>query len=509
MWTRRDMLKALAGGGAAALPFASARTGAAMAPDLEVRLTAEPARARIWQGAATDVLHFTGEVLRGRGEALQPSGSYLGPTLELVRGERVRIRFRNRTGEPSIVHWHGMLVPDEADGHPRHAVPSGGEYIYEFTVRNPAGTYLYHPHPHGRTGSQVYRGLAGLIIVREADERKRGLPQRNQELTLVIQDRRAGSDNQLAFPRHMMARMSGVLGDRMLANGRADAAFDVTRGAWRLRIANVSNARIYKLAWSDGRPMRVIATDNGLVSSSAAQVERPYVVLAPFERVEILEDFGARAPGAEIALETHDFSSLSMMGGMMGGERGGMMGRMMDGDMMGGGMMGPAQGEKMHVATFRVARGPRERAAELALPHATMPADKPATELHTQLAFRQMRGFMNGREFEMAAVAEDEHLPVGRPTVWTFANDGMGMPMPHPMHIHGVRFRILERSGRTAPADLREGLVDAGFKDTFLVFPGERVRVHVVPTGPGLFMYHCHNLEHEDGGMMRNCLFDA
>jgi bilirubin oxidase len=118
-----------------------------------------------------------------------------------------------------------------------------------------------------------------------------------------------------------------------------------------------------------------------------------------------------------------------------------------------------------------------------------------------------MRGFLDGRRFDMETVADDEHLPVGEASVWTFANDGGGMAMPHPMHIHGVRFRILERSGGEVPEDLREGLVDAGFKDTFLIFPGQRIRLLVAPTQPGLFLYHCHNLEHEDGGMMRNCLF--
>jgi len=503
MWTRRETLKALSAcAGAYALPLSVRRAISAPAPDVEILLTAAPGKAQIWKGTPTDVLRFTGEVLRGRADALQPSASYLGPTLNLYRRERVRIRFRNRTRRPSIVHWHGMLVPDEADGHPRHAVTSGGEYEYEFTVRNPAGTYLYHPHPHGETGPQVYYGLSGLVLVRERSEEKRGLPDIEHELSLVIQDRRVGSDNQLAFSRGMMARMSGVLGDTALVNGLADAEFAVTRRPWRLRIANVSNARIYKLAWSDGRPMHVIATDNGLVSSAHGPVERPYVVLAPFERVEILEDFGSRRPGAQIALESLEFSSLSM-GGMMGRDRDGTMDRGM------GGMMGAEQGEQMHLARFRIARGPRHAAPELVLPQAMPPPVKPAAELHTQLAFRHMRGFLNGRDFDMSAVAEDERLPVGRPSVWTFSNDGRGMPMPHPIHIHGVRFRILERSGKTAPSDLREGLVDDGFKDTFLIFPGEHVRVHVVPTEPGLFMYHCHNLEHEDAGMMRNCSFET
>jgi FtsP/CotA-like multicopper oxidase with cupredoxin domain len=91
-----------------------------------------PNPAQIWKNAPTDILRFTGEVLRGRRDALQASSGQLGPTVELLRGERVRIHFRNRIGEPSIVHWHGLLVPDEADGHPRHAVKSGSEYVYDF-----------------------------------------------------------------------------------------------------------------------------------------------------------------------------------------------------------------------------------------------------------------------------------------------------------------------------------------------------------------------------------------
>src|SRR6266511_2064404 len=170
LWTRRRVLKAIAAAaGSAAVP--TTLRAAAAEPDLLLRLTAAPGEARIRDGALTRVLRYTAEVLRGRTDALRISGSYLGPTLDLRRGERVRIVFRNRTGEPSIVHWHGMLVPEEADGHPRFAVDSGGEYLYEFTVRNPAGTYLYHPHPHGRTAPQVYSGLAGLLIVRERTKR--------------------------------------------------------------------------------------------------------------------------------------------------------------------------------------------------------------------------------------------------------------------------------------------------------------------------------------------------
>ncbi|MEO5765794.1 MAG: multicopper oxidase domain-containing protein, partial [Casimicrobiaceae bacterium] len=507
---RRLTLKGLATGGCAlALPAGSRTAFGAESADVVIRLVAAPDRASIRPGAGTQVLRFRAEVLRGRRDAVHPSTSYLGPTLELRRGERVRIEFVNRTSEPSIVHWHGMIVPDRADGHPRFAVAPGRRYVYEFTVRNPAGTYLYHPHPHGSTGRQVYFGLAGMLIVRDDDERFVGLPSGEHELALVIQDRRIGDDNALVFKRMMMDTMTGVLGDTVLVNGVADARFAVAPRSYRLRVANASNARIYKLAWSDGRPMHAVAADNGLFDRREGVQTRPYVVLAPFQRVELLEDFGARQGNAEVALVSRPFEASGMMEGMMGGGMmgGGMMGGgMKGGGMMGGGMMGSTQGSELSVARFAVASGTRAISDPPRLPDPPAPLRVGNVELHTRIAFNMMQGSLNGRAFQMSAVASDERLPLGVETVWTFANDSGPMAMPHPMHIHGVRFRIIER-GAGAPPDLRDGLIDSGYHDTVLVFPGERVRLAVAPTQPGMFMYHCHNLEHEDGGMMRNCWF--
>ncbi len=525
MTSRRQVLKSFAAAGAwAAMPGAVRTAFSAAEPDIVLRLVATPATVSLQRETKTRVLRYSGEVLRGRHDALRPSPGNLGPTLELRRGERVRIEVLNRVGAPTVVHWHGMIVPSSADGHPHQAVASGAGYTVEFTVRNPAGTYLYHPHPHRITGRQTYHGLAGLLIVREPREEAIGLPA--QELTLVLQDRRFGDDGRLVFKRSMMDDMNGVLGDRVLVNGIDDAAFKVPPRPHRLRLANVSNARIYKLAWSDDRPMRVVGTDGGLLSRAEGVQERPYITIFPFQRIELVEDFGARADGAEIALVSREFSGLDMMDSMMGGS--GMMGGVMGGGMMGrgggmggmmgggggmmGGMMGSSQGEELHIARFTVSAGARSRVTPLELPPLEPLSLEGTHELHTQLAFRHMRGFLNGRRFDTEdpmAVADDERLPAGRTSVWTFANDGGGMPMPHPIHVHGVQFRIHERSGGDVPDDLREGLIDAGWHDTFGIFPGERVRIALAPQASGLFMYHCHNLEHEDGGMMRNCLFES
>lgn len=521
---RRSFLKRAAAGGAVLGGIAPAAL-AANDPDIVLRLRAAPGDDRIFPRAATRVLRFSGEVLQGRPDALRPSGSYIGPTLDLRRGESVRIHFENRLDEASIVHWHGLIVPQEADGHPRFAVASGRDYTYEFTVRNPAGTYLYHPHPHGRTGWQVYGGLVGVLIVRDAADEASGLPRGPYELPLVIQDRRFDTDQQLIYGNGMMDRMNGVLGDTVLVNGRPDRRFDVERRPYRLRVVNASNARIFKLAWSDGRPLTVVASDNGLLDRTLGPQTRPYLMLGPTERVEILEDFGRRPPRSEVALlsEAFDSGSRMMMGsamgdggmGMMGGSMRSMMDRMMGGAAGRGGGMGGmmsargiAQGREMHVARFSIGGEREERPSPFELPDARNPITEPFRELTTRLAFRHMQGFLDGRTFEMTGVAPDERVPRNAPLAWTFEHDpGMGMAMPHPMHVHGVRFRVVERHrGPDAPADVADGFVDEGDKDTVSVFPGERVQVAFTATEPGLFMYHCHNLEHEDGGMMRNFL---
>jgi blue copper oxidase len=494
MISRRQFIGATAAALTVPLPI---RHAFADQPDLVLRLTAEPASVPLWKGRQTRVLRYSAAVLRGRTSAVKPSNGAFGPTLELNHGERVRVYFRNQMKDPSIIHWHGLLVPDEADGHPRFAIGADDEYVYEFVVRNPAGTYLYHPHPHGMTGAQVYHGLAGLLIVREPDEQELGLPAIDHELALAIQDRRVDSGNQFVFQRTMMDRMNGVFGNSVLVNGMPDAVFKVVPRPYRLRLANVSNARIYKLAWSDGRPMHVIATDSGLLASDEGPQVVPYVTLAPFERIELLEDFGERRNLEEVSLVSQAFSLTSGMSGgrMGGGMMGGMMGEMMEGD----------QGRKLSVARFTIGSGTRVRGGTLTLPASIAPpATRPDRALQTQLSFRHMRGFLNGRSFDMTGVADDERMQINKPVTWTFSNDGPGMAMPHPMHVHGVRFRILERSGGEAADDLREGIVSAGYKDTFLIMPGEHIRLAFTPTEPGLFMYHCHNLEHEDSGMMRN-----
>jgi blue copper oxidase len=135
-------------------------------PDLDISLRATTSKVRIFPGNSTWVWCFQGETLKGDPSRLvNLESSYLGPIIRVNKGEKIRIRFINDIPDVSIVHWHGLHVPAVMDGHPRYVIPQGKTYIYEFEVSNRAGTYWYHPHPHGRTGPQVYGGLAGLFLV--------------------------------------------------------------------------------------------------------------------------------------------------------------------------------------------------------------------------------------------------------------------------------------------------------------------------------------------------------
>ena len=482
--------------------------------DVEIALRAVESEVSIFPDMATRVWQFQAEVLSGPTDAVQTlPDTYLGPILRLRKGQRVRIRFRNEIPDASIVHWHGLHVPAEMDGHPRYVVGQGGEYVYEFEVLNRAGTYWYHPHPHGRTGPQVYRGLAGLLFVTDEEEEALNLPSGEFEIPLVLQDRTFDENGQLVYlPNGQMDRMMGFLGDTIMVNGKPDYRLEVAARPYRLRVLNGSNSRIYKLAWDDGTPITVIGNDGGLLEKP---VQKPYVVLGPGERVDVWADFSRYTVGTRLQLVSLPFNApQGVMGGMRGG---GMMG--------GGAAVQPALplGSKFTVLTVDVVRESKDT---VALPERLSTVEPlslaEAVNAHQPrrvvLAMTPMVGWtLNGRTFEMTAVAPDEVVRLNTVEVWEFVNAGGGMGgmgggmgmLPHPMHMHGEQFQVISREvdagGRSAWETVKDGYINEGWKDTVLVMPGERVKViRRFADFTGLFLYHCHNLEHEDMGMMRN-----
>ena len=433
-----------------------------------------------------------------RGEAWTLNGGLPAPTLRMRRGERVELTLQNALPEQTILHWHGLDVPESADGHPRLAIAPGARYDYAFQVRDRAGLYWYHPHTHGRTAPQTYQGMAGLLIVEDEEEASLGLPSGDREIPLVLQDRRAASGAPLEYRAAGMGpdRMIGYLGDTPFANGVGHATTPVARGSYRLRILNSSNARIFELGMSDGRPMTLIGTDGGLLGRPA-EVER--VTVATGERIDLLVDFSSARPGDRIYLRSFSFQIPGMM--MMGG-RG--MGQGMGRGGMGGGGMGRMggglpQGSEMDLLELVVQDGPAERPVPVPevlsrIPDRAVDGDTPRRTFRFESMM--MRHAINGRAFAMERV--DERVPLGRTEVWTLENDS---PLPHPVHIHAGQFRVRSRVGG------RDRIMpwETGLKDTVLVLPGEQVEVVVrFEAHRGLFLLHCHNLEHEDMGMMLN-----
>ena len=478
-------------------------TSAPVSPSLAVDLTAGKSTLPLFSGAETSIWRYQASVREGSAESIQAlSGSYLGPIFRVRKGQHIQVRLKNELPDPTTIHWHGLRIPEEMDGHPRYAIAPGASYEYDFPVINRAGTYWFHPHPHQLTGPQVYYGLAGLFIVSDEEEDALDLPSGEYDIPLVIQDRTFDSQNQMVYPANgMMDQMIGFLGDTILVNGAPNANLDVKASAYRLRLLNGSNSRIYKLAWQDGTPLTVIATDGGLLEKP---MTRGYITLGPGERVELWADFSRQKEGSEMRLVSLPFSDFGgeMMGGMMGGSS-------------------LPNGAPLDILRLKIG----EKGAEVTpLPprlsmierHNVKDAVNQNNPRSFTLAMQGMVNTINDRVFEMDAVARDEIVRLGDLELWGFANleGGMGMgmmnmEMPHPMHIHGVQFQVIgrqiARGYESAYQELSAGFVDDGWKDTVLVTPGEKVQLLVrFENYVGTYLYHCHNLEHEDAGMMRN-----
>jgi len=259
-----------------------------------------------------------------------------------------------------------------------------------------------------------------------------------------------------------------------------------------LRLLNGSNSRIYKLAWQDGAPLVVLGTDGGLLEKP---VKRSFITLAPAQRLDLWVNFSQ-----SVVDETRQLISLPF--GVYGGE-----------------------------TTYSVLSAKVEQTIDhaLALPDqlsqivgysANDAVNRDSPRRFQMEIGRRMNWRINGRTFDMQSVARDEIVHLGDMEIWEFENtigSGMGMmgsmSLPHPMHIHGLQFQILERkisdAGRGAWETLQPGFVDEGWHDTVLVMPGETVKVLLkFEDFTGLYLYHCHNLEHEDMGMMRNYRVD-
>lgn len=415
-------------------------------------------------------------------------GIFPGPTVETRRGSPAVVRHRNELPVPTVVHLHGGHTAAEHDGWPTdlvlparfarsrpvhhgHGMPgdvSAGEREYAYPMDQRAATLWYHDHRMDFTGPQVYRGLAGMHIVRDDEEDALGLPGGDREIPLLICDRAFEADGSFLYPsldptlREVPgvepAWMEGVLGDVVLVNGAPWPVAEVDAARYRLRILNASNARRYRLALQPGGEFVQIGSDGGLL---AAPVRHRALTVAPAERFDVVVDFSRYPVGSEVTL-------VNLLG----------------------------RGTTGQVMRFRVVRPARDDSRVPARLSTVEPLDPATTTGYREWRFSRGRvhghqGWtINGLPFDPSRI--DARPRLGDVELWRLSSD-----LHHPVHVHLDPFQVVSRGGQDP------GLFDGGWKDTVDLRPAEDVEVAVRFTHHrGRFMLHCHNLEHEDMAMM-------
>lgn len=425
-------------------------------------------------------------------------GSVPGPTVETRAGEPLLIEWVNdlptshflpidhtlhgaeasRPDVRTVTHVHGARVPPESDGFPDDWFTHGKSALYRYPNQQDAALLWYHDHAMGLERLNQYAGLFGLFVVRDAQEDKLALPKGPYEIPLVICDRQLTADGQLYYPTSGDAKspwVPEVYGDAFLVNGKLVPFAEVAPRLYRLRVVNASNSRFLNLAFSDNRSFHVIGSDQGLLP---APEEVPFLSLAPAERVDLLVDFSSRA-GGEVRLMSQTFE----------------------------------------LAQFRVRAG--EAPASDRVPKTLRPIARisEASAIRTRiLSLGEQMEPGSGRMLMLLNNAR-WHEPITETPIlnsveiWSLVNLTEDI---HPIHLHLVRFQVLDRQLFDVGQYQRTGTLRTfgsvsvpqgygqGWKDTVQAAPSMVTRIIVRFEGfTGRYVWHCHVLEHAAHEMMR------
>ncbi|MCM3711091.1 multicopper oxidase domain-containing protein [Sporosarcina luteola] len=384
------------------------------------------------------------------------NGSFLGPMLRFEKGDKVKIRTINELDEATTFHWHGLEVPADVDGGPHDALEPGEEKVIEFEVTQEASTLWFHPHPEGKTSEQVYNGLAGLIYIEDDNSKSLGLPSvyGENDIPLIFQDRKFDDKKQLNYSA--AKNEDGTIGDTLLVNGTLNPKLTVNKEKVRLRLLNGSNARNFTFKLNTGDSFVQIATDGGFLNEPVTLKE---VTLTPSERAEIIVDFSQIDTEKDLALTNEDGSILL-----------------------------PFEVLDQSRAISKIPGVMND----ISLTEEEM--DLPVTKKIELFGMMDMVT-INGKKYDPERI--DFTQQQGVMEVWEIYNkpDDMG-GMIHPFHIHGTQFKIISRNGEAPPENER------GWKDSISIHPDETVKIAIQFNHKGVYMFHCHILEHEDNGMM-------
>ncbi|OZU87216.1 copper oxidase [Virgibacillus indicus] len=415
----------------------------------------------------------TSEILNGvESETLGYNGNILGPVIRVHKGEKVKVKMKNNLDEGTTLHWHGLRVDGENDGGPHSGIMPGETWEPEFTIDQPAATLWYHPHMMEKTAKQVYEGLAGLFYIEDEVSDSLAIPKEYgvNDFPLIIQDRKMDASDNMEYSPNMKDMMMGLYGNAFLVNGAIAPYLEVPKGLVRLRILNGSNGRTYDFSLDNSQAFNQIASDGGFLEKP---IEKSAVRLSPGERAEILVDFSQYETGEKISLINTDSNvyAASASNDEMDKE------------------------ELMEFAVTNKESGVNEIPEQLTEIEPIEPKSAVKTREFVMMGMGTTLT-INDKQMDMTRI--DEEVDFNATEIWEVSNQGAGKNggMAHPFHIHGVQFQVLDRDGNPPPAN------ESGWKDTVLIQPKETVRLIATFKNKGVFMYHCHILEHEDAGMM-------
>lgn len=399
-----------------------------------------------------------------------------GPVLRVRQGTPFRATVENQLAETTTVHWHGIRLPNAMDGVPgltQKPIAPGEHFDYAF-IPPDAGTYWYHSHDDSLV--QMGRGLSGALIVEEAEPLEV-----DRELLWTVQDWRLTPDAQIApgFHNRMEEAMDGRVGNTVTINGLVPDAVRVRAGERvRLRLLNAAIARIMALQFEGHRPV-IVALDGQPCEPHEPKNGR--ILLGPAMRADVMLDMQGE-PGRSYRVVDDFYDRLAYTLVHLSYD--------------------PATPLRSHPSD-----------APVRLPPNPVPRPDLATaavhEVRLQGGMMGGMGTMGGGMTGMgggtawaingqsmtgdgsAGMPPLFQIPRGHSCILDMRNDTAWW---HPMHLHGHSFQVLDRDGAPVPHDV--------WGDTVLVRPRERVRVAFVADNPGDWMFHCHVMEHQVGGLM-------
>jgi len=377
-----------------------------------------------------------------------------------------------------VIHLHGGRTPANSDGYPEDWVIPGKSFLYHYPNKQEAAMLFYHDHTMGINRLNIYAGLQGLFLIRDEVEDALNLPRGKYEVPLLLCDRQLLSNGQLDYPVSPDSKspwVPEIYTNAMLANGKLAPYLDVEPRKYRFRIMNGSNARFFRVSIGNLLEMHQIGSDQGLL---AAPVSTKRILLAPAERADFIFDFSAYA-GQRIVLKSDSFDILQ----------------------------------------FRVATTvPKDTSS---LPQTLRPVPRIPESQATRTRRLTLDETMDKVQNSMGMTLNKTpwHMPitekpvVNTTEIWELVNLTEDT---HPIHLHLVRFQLLDRRPIDTFAYQDKGVLhfygppsppapdEAGWKDSVRCEPGTVTRI-IIPFEPysGRYVWHCHILEHEDNEMMR------